>query len=134
MGFYTYLEIDVMLSSETPFEVVDALTYMKNPIKITGKFFTLKEGKSYGHMNLPNHYLFQTPRWIMLMRGSDGSDWVEPPVFEVLLDGRWKLKVKSAFKHYDDEIPLFRDFINRWIVEYNTFDYRDENEMWAAKL
>lgn len=112
MGMYTELNIGVKLYEKAIEDgVVDILEYM------TGQ-------RDVKTDPLPNHPLFETPRWdIMLNCGS--AYFMGQPDSKVIRskydpdEDIW-LNVRSNLKNYDYEIELFLDWIQPYI-EYEEF-------------
>lgn len=111
MGMYTELNIGVKLNKKAITDgVIDILKYM-----------TEWDGE---HNQLPNHPLFETSRWdIMLNCGS--AYFMDQPDSKVIIskynpnEDIW-LNVRSNLKNYDWEIELFLDWIQPYI-EYDEF-------------
>ena len=104
MGEYTELRMDVVLKSDTPLDVVDALLVMlRFDVGLV--------------MPDHDHPLFRTPRWDRMF--TCGSAY-HPDAHGSKMDrdeftGQLKLHVHSSFKHYNNEIPLFMDWIKPYL-------------------
>lgn len=108
MGMYTDFCFDCELKADTPPEVITLLqAWMDNAM---GHYAGV-------HRPLPDHALFRTPRWHMI--GWCGSAYFSAQPhrsFEKLYDSTWTLNIRSNHKNYDNEIELFIDWINPYIV------------------
>lgn len=111
MGMYTEFVLGVNLREDTPKYIIDILRYM------TGENVYLSV--VLPDHKLPNHPLFQTEGWRMMLIGCSGyfPGDSSNPILRVELSGclkRYHLTIRSRFKNYDYEIELFLD----WISEY----------------
>ena len=112
MGMYTEINIGVKLYKKAIKDgVVDILEYMT-------------DWDNTKAIELPNHPLFETPRWdIMLKCGS--AYFMGQPDSKVIRskydpdEDIW-LNVRSNLKNYDYEIELFLDWIQPYI-KYDEF-------------
>ena len=103
---YTELHYNVRLKKETPDNVIKALQYM------------LSDKKGPVPDDLPDHSLFNTRRWDIMLRCS--SAYFAAISHSVLkkIDDDWTLCVRSNFKSYDEEIYEFIDFMNPYVDTY----------------
>lgn len=112
MGMYTELNIGVKLNEKAIADgVVEVLEYM------TGQ-------RAVKTDPLPNHPLFQTPRW-QIMMNCGSAYFMGQPDSKVIISKYYPdediwLNVRTNLKNYDYEIELFLDWIQPYI-EYEEF-------------
>jgi len=100
MGDYTEFHFNAQLKANTPSEVVVTLNQMLGHTKIG--------------QERPKHPLFSTDRWdIMLTCDSAYFDAESHSTLRYKRTAEsYYLCIRSNFKHYDKEIPLFLDWIH----------------------
>lgn len=100
MGMYTEIYIKLTLKRGIPQHVINTLKVM------IGEEETLEGG-------LPEHSLFQSCRWLFMLRSS--SYYHIPESFSHLwwddIADQWFLISRSDFKNYDSEAEKFFDWI-----------------------
>lgn len=103
MGMYTELVLGVDLKHDTPTSVIEVLRYMLGEIETKP--------------TLPEHALFKTDRWAVMLRM--GGYYFSGPTNSVLrLDSttkEWGLSVRCNLKNYGSEIEKFCDWIRPYI-------------------
>lgn len=112
MGMYTELNIGVKLNKKAMTDgVIEILEYMtcQRAVKTN---------------TLPNHPLFETPRWQLMMK-CGSAYFMGQPDSRVIHSKYYSdediwLNVRSNLKNYDYEIELFLDWIQPYI-EYEEF-------------
>lgn len=109
MGMYTKLSVNLSFKDNLPKEVVTALKVMVG-----------YEGtKEICRSDLPEHELFNTPRWDFMLRCSSYSHTpfsLAKFHYDDVAE-RYYLTSSSDFKHYDEEIDLFFDFVKDYVEE-----------------
>lgn len=97
MGMYTELVMATRVKKDS--DAVPILKYMT--------------GQSDIPSQLPDHPLFQTPRWIMLL--SCSSYYFVPRSIHMFeydeIGNYWVLISRADLKNYDNEVALFLDWI-----------------------
>ena len=103
MGMYTELNLGVSLRADTPENIIDVLKYML--------------GDMYDCPPLPEHPLFETDRWTMMLKCDSYSfdGHADSSMIRDKIDNEYKLNVRCSFKNYDDEIHQFLDFIRPYL-------------------
>lgn len=106
MGMYTGIQIKVLLKAETDPNIISILSYMVSQTDVKPTIEV-------------DHFLFHQHRWGWML--SCQSAYFprcegEQPDSEYRLiqqpDGRWLLNTSSSFKHYDEEIRNFIDWLS----------------------
>ena len=107
MGMYTKISVDLKFKENLPLEVVEALKVMVGEV----------DGNLYTRSDLPQHKIFNTPRWDFMLRCS--SFYHTPFSFAKLnysdISKQYYLTASSDFKNYDDEVELFFDFVKDYV-------------------
>jgi hypothetical protein len=107
MGMYTEFHFNVKLVNDLPKKVESILKYM------IGDF----SGEDIFPSDLPNHKLFSTPRWQVMLRGDSyyfAADTISVLRYDDIANSYF-LCVRCNFKNYDSEIELFLDWIHPYI-------------------
>lgn len=135
MGMYTQIHTNLKLNENTPNDVISALKMMVGEIEIDKH-------------KLPNHPLFETPRWDFMLLCS--SFYFTP--FNVTkleyndISQRYYLVSFSDFKNYDNEVDLFFNFITPYVQsgligysqyeedDYPTYHYNIEGKHIKVKV
>ena len=108
MGMYTELSIGVKLRKDTPDETIQALTFMASndwPKEVPDP------------LPWPSHPLFETERWVFMLRGWSYYFDRKPSLLWSLDDiaHRWFLAVTANIKNYGNEWGLFLDWLAPWV-------------------
>ncbi len=103
MGMYTELHFNSRLRQDVPDIVINTLEYMV-------------EASNIGLGELPEHELFKTDRWPMMLRMD--SAYFDADTHSTLrydhLGKQYYLCIRTNLKNYDNEIEKFID----WIMPY----------------
>lgn len=103
MGMYTELIFSAELDGDMPVDIVKTIKHMC--------------GQGDKPDVLPNHELFETDRWSLLLTGSSYYfvDSIVPVFrFDDICED-WRLTTRSNIKNYDNEIQKFLDWIKPYI-------------------
>lgn len=118
MGMYTELNIGVNLQSDTPENIINILNYMLSGVS------------DYITPETTDHPLFSTERWrFMLVCDSyyfDGK--TDSSMERDDIDNEYNLNVRCNVKNYDNEIELFLDFIQPYLVTDGFLGYKRYEE------
>ena len=102
MGMYTEFHFNSILKKDVPKDIIKILDYMITP--------------SNNIPHLPDHKLFETRSWNMMLRSD--SNYFDGDTLSTLrlddIDNSYYLCIRCNVKNYDSEIGLFID----WIMPY----------------
>lgn len=114
MGNYTGYKIDVALRADTPPQILAVLQWL------------IASGDDEPAPSTPDHPFFQTARWASILAG--GSSYFDygigasEDLGKATLtrgdDGTWQLKSYSSSKGYEDDLPLFL----QWLLPHFQID------------
>ena len=107
MGMYTEFHFNVQLIHNLPKEVENILKYMIGE----------SDGEDISPPDLPNHKLFSTPRWQVMLMGDSyyfAADTISTLRYDNITNSHF-LCIRCSFKNYDSEIELFLDWISPYI-------------------
>jgi len=104
MGDYTRFKFTASLRIDTPSEVLQTLR-------------ALVDGTTEALLSVPQHALFRTERWDMLVRG--GPSYFEHPEAPEMhtVDDSIRLSFHCALKNYGREIEAFCDWIGPYVAD-----------------
>lgn len=135
MGMYTKVSFIIPIKSETPKEIKKILE-------------SLIEGNLEENKNLPKHPFFETPRYSYFAKcnsfyftGTSNSsvkypyrNWHDEKSDDIVLH------IDSDFKHYDDEIPLFLDWVKDFMekpksgfIGYTLYEEDERPTLWFLR-
>ncbi len=105
MGMYTEFHYNVELKSSTRQEVLDVLQYM------------LGYETPPTQPALPDHPLFQTTRWAIMLRMSSAyfPALTRSDLIRAEFSDNWILSVRCNLKNYDSEIEKFCAWIDPYV-------------------
>lgn len=126
MGMYTEIYVNVSFKEDLPEEVLYAIKCM------------LGQVEEVDTDKLPQHDLFNTPRWKFMLRCS--SYYHKPyNIYHFERDDiseRYYLTSRSDFKNYDNESELFFDFIKPYVkdefIGYTRYEEDDTPKLFYA--
>ena len=107
MGMYTEFHFNAELVKDLPKEVENILKYMIGE----------SDGEDISPPDLPNHKLFSTPRWQVMLMGDSyyfAADTISTLRYDNITNSHF-LCIRCSFKNYDSEIELFLDWISPYI-------------------
>lgn len=116
MDMYTALVFDALLKKNIPVVVVSALKHMV--------------GDDHADA-LPDHRLFQTGRWDIMLRCDsayfplEGCSQIRESYWA---PGQLRIHVGSSFKNYDDEVAKFLDWIEPYTEAGEGYYRYEESE------
>jgi hypothetical protein len=102
---YTELHYNVLLRRDTPQSVIDVLEYMLD--------------NDLPQPSLPDHWLFRTERWKVMLRMSSAS-FAAPTHSELTKEpgGYYVLSVCCNLKNYNEEIEKFVDWMDSYVAAF----------------
>jgi hypothetical protein len=119
MGHYTRFSFKAKLKKDTP---TDVIAFLKKVI-VDGDI-GMGDACMYSVHEVPkpeiSHPFFDCPRWHCLLTMNNGE-----PISSKFSEsnGVWTLGIESDFKHYNDEIDNFINWISPYIPGHSTKKY-----------
>ncbi len=104
MGMYTEIFFRATLVKDVPDEVLDPIRAMLGQVEVDPN-------------DLPDHPLFECPRWDMLARGSSYyfPEHAQSVLAKEEIRNAWGLILSADIKNYADEIGHFFDWIDPYV-------------------